>query len=133
MSGEIEVIESRLPARRCAAVAADGAACRAAPVRSTEFCFWHNPHTADDAAEARRAGGFNRRRQQAVAVAYDVGPLDNIAGIRRVLEAAVLDVLPLERSVARARVLIAAGLAAARLLELESGFGDRERDEGPTP
>ena len=68
-----------------------------------------------------------------MAVAYDVGPLDNIAGIRRVLEAAVLDVLPLERSVARARVLIAAGLAAARLLELESGFGDRERDEGPTP
>lgn len=43
-------------------------------------------------------------------------PLDSVEGIRRVLEAAVLDVLPLEPSVARARTLIAAALAAARLL-----------------
>jgi hypothetical protein len=119
MSGEIEVFEPTRPARRCFATAADGTSCRAAPVRDSVHCFWHNPLTVEQAQEARRLGGIRRRREGVVAAAYDVGPLDSVAGIRRVLEAAVLDVLPLENSVGRARVLIAASLAAARLLELE--------------
>jgi len=43
--------------------------------------------------------------------------LGSIESIRRILEIAVLDALGLENSIARARLLIAGSLAAAKLLE----------------
>ena len=119
MSGDVEVIEPRL-ARRCAAERVGERPCRAAPLRDSAFCFWHDPLRAEDAAAARALGGKRRRRQTVVAAGYDVVPLDSAAGIRRILEIAMLDVLPLENSVARARVLIAAAQAARRLLEVEA-------------
>jgi hypothetical protein len=44
-------------------------------------------------------------------------PLDSVGSIRRLLEIATFDVIGLENSIARARVLISAVLAAAKLLE----------------
>jgi hypothetical protein len=40
-----------------------------------------------------------------------------VESIRRIIEIATIDVLGLENSIARARVLIAAAMAATRLLE----------------
>ncbi len=134
MSGEMEVIDPRLPARRCAAAAAGGIACRAAPARDSVFCFWHDPVTADQAAEALRLGGLRRRREKVVAAAYDIGPLDTVEGLQRVLEVAALDAAALDNSVARARILVAVVLAGARLLELRALVSDIVPPEGePTP
>ena len=69
------------------------------------------------AAEARRLGGLRRRRERTVSGAYDFAGLGSIESIRRILEIAVLDALGLENSIARARLLIAGSLAAAKLLE----------------
>ena len=52
----------------CSAVKDDGSACRAAPLRARQYCFWHDPEHQDDAAEARRLGGLRRRRESAVGV-----------------------------------------------------------------
>ena len=87
-------------------------------MRGSEYCFWHNPDTEEQAAEARRLGGFRRRREKALAGAYDFEGLGTVESIRRLLEIAVTDSLGLENSIARARVLISAGLAGIKLLEV---------------
>lgn len=102
---------------RCAGSLPDGRSCRAWPLRGDAYCLWHSPDKEEEAAEARRLGGLRRRREKTVAGAYDFAGLGSIDSIRRILEIAVLDVLGLENSIARAKLLISGGLAAAKLLE----------------
>jgi len=61
-----------------------------------------------------------------------VAGLGDIGSVRRVLEIAVLDVLGLDNSLARSKVLIGAAGAAAKLLEAEREQGWRwwDREEG---
>jgi hypothetical protein len=49
--------------------------------------------------------------------AHDLTGLGSLEAIRRIVEIALFDVLDLENSIARARVLISGALAAAKLLE----------------
>lgn len=102
---------------RCVGQLPDGRQCRAWPLHGDAFCLWHSPDKEDEAAEARRLGGLRRRREKTVAGAYDFAGLGTIESIRRILEIATIDALGLENSIVRARVLISAALAAAKLLE----------------
>src|SRR5450759_3372120 len=102
---------------RCTGSLPDGRGCRAWPLQGEPFCLWHSPAREEEAAEARRLGGLRRRRERTVSGAYDFAGLGSIEAIRRILEIATLDALGLENSVARARVLLAAVLAATKLLE----------------
>lgn len=106
------------PKRRCEGIVEGGERCRAQPMRDVPFCFWHNPATAQDAAEARRMGGVRRRREGTVVGAYELDGLDDVAGLRRVLDIAVVDALSLENSVPRLRVLTTVVQVGARLLEV---------------
>ena len=54
----------------------------------------------------------------ALSVAYDFEGLGSTESIGRIIEIATLDALGLENSIARCRVLIAAAMAASRLLEV---------------
>ena len=92
--------------------------CRAAPLREGEYCFMHSPEHAEDMAEAGRLGGLRRRREVAVAGAYDFAGLQTVADIRRLLEVAVLDILGLENSIGRARTLAYLATTAVKLLEV---------------
>lgn len=103
--------------RTCAATNKDGGQCGVAPLRAGDLCFWHAPDHAEEAAAARKLGGQRRRRESTLVGAYELGPLDTVAGIRRILEIAVLDALGMENGVARVRLLIAAAQALGRLLE----------------
>jgi hypothetical protein len=87
------------------------------PLAESPFCWNHDPANAEPAAEARRMGGLRRRREGTVASAYDFEGLTSVTSIRRVLEIATLDALGLDNSISRARTLIAAAQAAAKLLE----------------
>jgi hypothetical protein len=107
-----------LVGRTCAFELTDGHACRATPLRDERYCFWHSPEHAQEAAEARRLGGLRRRRERTITTVYELEGLGSVDGIRRVLDIAVADALGLENSVARSRVLIAAAMAATRLLEI---------------
>ena len=78
----------------------------------------HSPEYAEEIAEARRLGGLRRRREVAVAGAYDFAGLQTVADIRRILEVAVLDTLGLENSIARARTLAYLAMTAIKLLEV---------------
>ena len=77
----------------------------------------HAPEKEEEAADARRLGGLRRRREKTLAGAYDLSGLGSIEAIRRIVEIALFDLLGLENSIARARVLISGALAAAKLLE----------------
>ena len=103
---------------RCTFELPDGRLCGAWPLKGEERCFWHAPGKAEEAAEARRLGGLRRRREKTLQGAYDLEGLASLEAIRRILEIATCDVLGLDNSVARARVLIAAALAALRLFEV---------------
>jgi hypothetical protein len=104
--------------RTCQAHKQNGEQCRVAALRDADVCFWHSPEHAEEAAEARRLGGLRRKREGAVAGAYDIEGLATVPQIRRLLEIAVLDGLALDNSVPRVRVIIAGALAAAKLLEV---------------
>ena len=108
-----------MPRRSCSFRKSDGLPCRAAPMIDQEFCFWHSPQHAEEAAEARRLGGFRRRRESAVMGAYDLEGLDGLSVLERVLEIALLDTLGLDNSLTRSRTL---GYLV--------GIGTRLRQEG---
>jgi len=97
----------------------DGQPCGAPPLQDSDFCLFHSPDHAKEAAEARRLGGLRRRKEKTVAGAYDIEGLDDVPKVRRLLEIAVLDTLSLENSVARSRTL--AYLAQVALKSLEVG------------
>ena len=78
----------------------------------------HSPEYAEEIAEARRLGGLRRRREVAVACAYEFNGLVAVADLRRLLEIAALDTLGLENSIARARTLGYLVGVAAKLLEV---------------
>jgi hypothetical protein len=104
--------------RVCTFEPSGGRPCRARPLRDEPYCFWHSPDHAEEAAEARRLGGLRRRREKTITSVYELEGLGSVEGIRRVLDIAVADALALENSIARSRVLIAAAMAAAKLLEV---------------
>ena len=106
-------------ARACKFVKANGQRCRAAALRNSDFCFWHDPTVARERAEARRLGGLRRRREKATSQVFDWGGLENVEEIRRVLEVAVIDTLGLDNSPARSRTL--GYLASLSLKALEIG------------
>ena len=103
--------------RRCAGRKADGSACRAAPRRDARYCFLHDPASAEQSADAQRLGGQRRRREVTIAAAYDLPGVRSIDDLLRLVEIAVLDVLGLENSIARARLLLTAATTGAKLLE----------------
>jgi hypothetical protein len=121
---------SSVPRRYCAATKSDGQPCRAAPLRDAAYCFLHDPDRAEDAAKARQAGGIRRRREGTLGVAYDLQGLDNVGGIRRLLEIVVADALGLDAGVGRSRILIAAANSAIKLLETTDFAARLEALEG---
>ena len=99
----------------------------------------HSPEYAEEIAEARRLGGLRRRREVAVAGAYEFNGLETVADLRRLLQIAALDTLGLENSIARARTLgylvgvagklLETGELEERLAALEAAHGQKTLPE----
>ncbi len=104
--------------RHCQERLPDGSVCRAAPLKDSEYCLFHSPEHKAEVAEARKLGGLRRRREVAVAGAYDFCGLGTVGDIRRLLEVAVLDTLSLDNSIARARTLAYLAQTALKALQL---------------
>jgi hypothetical protein len=104
--------------RFCQARRADGQSCRAAPLVDRDFCAVHDPANAEAMGEARRLGGLRRKREVTLAGAYDFEGLTSVPQLRRLLEVAAFDLLSMDNSIPRARVIVAVVLAGAKLLEV---------------
>ena len=126
--------------RICRAKTDKGERCRAAPMRESEYCVFHDPDHVDVVAQARSAGGQRRKREATLATAYDFQGLTNIPEIRRLLEVAAFDALGLENSINRVRALGYLAQVATALLEkgeleerlqgLEGALGARMEKKG---
>jgi hypothetical protein len=122
--------------KSCKARNDKGQPCGATPLRDGEYCVFHDPEHAEVVQEARRAGGQRRKREAAVATAYDFEGLTSVPSIRRLVEVAALDALGLDNSLARVRALGYLAQVAATLLEkgemeerlaaLEAALGPRQ-------
>ena len=104
--------------RTCKARNESGDPCRQAALREGDFCFWHSPDHAQEAAEARRLGGLRRRKEKVTSGAYDFEGLGSVEQVRRLLEIAALDALGLENSIARSRTLAYLAQVSVKLLEV---------------
>lgn len=103
--------------RACTYVMPEGRTCRATPLRDAPFCFWHSPDTADELAEARRTGGFHRRKKRAVATIYGFSGLRTIEDLQTLLETLVTETMALDNSLSRNRTAGAFVTIGAKLLE----------------
>ena len=103
--------------RTCTFIKEGGARCMASPLQGGDLCFFHDPETQEAAAEARRLGGIRRKRESAIVGAYEVGELDTVEDLRRLLQIAVIDTLGLENSISRSRTLGYLTQVGAMLLE----------------
>ena len=103
--------------RTCTYTKEGGARCMASPLQGGDLCFFHDPETQEAAAEARRLGGLRRRRESAVVGAYEVGELDTVTDLRRLIQIAVIDTLGLENSISRSRTLGYLAQVGGMLLE----------------
>lgn len=104
------------PRRWCQAARRNGAACHAAPLFGSPYCFVHDPGRASDRARARRLGGFRRTRPLAEPV--PMVPLRNADAIRLILEETCGEVRRLEPGVAKARTIAYIAGVALRVLEV---------------
>ena len=114
------LLESRalITRRTCAYRNPDGRSCRAAPLRESDFCLWHDPEHAEQVAESRRLGGSRRRREVTLAGVYDLDSVITVQDIQRLIEIAVLDTLALDNSVQRNRTLAYLAQTALRSIEV---------------
>ena len=104
--------------RGCDGINEGGQPCGATVRRDSRYCFFHDPETQQEVAEARRLGGLRRRREGTVLGVYDFEGLRSTEQIRRILEIAVIDTLSLDNSVARNRTLGTLVQTGLRILEV---------------
>jgi len=65
----------------------------------------HSPERIHEVQESRRFGGLRRKREPTISNAYQFKSLNNINGIRRIVEVAILDTLAMENGIPRNRTL----------------------------
>ena len=92
--------------RLCAYQHPDGRSCGAPPLRDSLYCLFHDPDHADAVAEARRLAGQRRRKEATIATVYDLIDATSDEGTKRLMQIVVTDVLGLDNSLNRARVLL---------------------------
>jgi hypothetical protein len=87
-------------------------------MRDAAFCFWHSPDTADELEEARRTGGYHRRKKRTVATVYGFAGLRTIEDNLALLETLAIETLALENSISRNTAATRIVATASRLLEV---------------
>ncbi len=104
--------------RQCAYRKSNGEYCQSPPLHGGEYCFMHTPDRIKEVQEARRLGGLRRKRESTVSSAYQFECLTSVAGIRRIIEVAVIDTLAMENSMSRSRTLAYLAMVALKTLEV---------------
>jgi hypothetical protein len=91
----------------CNAKTKNGQACKAAAQKNSRYCFTHDPATRAQQAKARKAGGLARHTPHFAdqdTLPANVATLEEARGI---LSYTLAEVIGMDNSIARARVLIA--------------------------
>ncbi|MDP9238240.1 MAG: hypothetical protein M3P30_12750, partial [Chloroflexota bacterium] len=71
-----------------------------------------------EAQEARRAGGLNKRREHTLATVYAFEGLESVDQVRRLFAIAAFEALALPAGPNKCRILVQVGLAALKALDV---------------
>ncbi len=96
----------------------NGEQCRAKALKNKKYCFMHDPTSARKRAEARKLGGKRRRVDHAGDSAGLPTKVRSIAEVMMILDYTLTEVVPMENSIARGRLLIALSDAYIKALEI---------------
>jgi len=104
--------------RRCTGMTPTGAACRAAPLRGSDRCAYHDrdPVRAALVAKARAEGGRHRHKEAILGIAYGLEDLTTVDGIYRLLTIVVT--LALAHDPPQLRILTGVAGLAIKLHEV---------------
>ncbi len=100
-----QVREGNMEVKPCKGTNERGEPCSAPRVEGREYCFWHDPDTANERAAARKLGGLNRRQVKAT---KPVGPVqvETPEELLILVEKALSDCFALENSISRAKAIV---------------------------
>jgi len=85
--------------------------------RARAACHRLSPDTADELAEARRTGGYHRRKKRAVATIYGFNGLRTIEDLQSLLETVAIETVAPDNSIAPNRTISGFVAIGAKLLE----------------
>ncbi len=92
---------------KCKAKTTNGQACQAQAIKGSTFCFIHDPASGAARAKARKRGGQRRRVPHygdESLIPREVKTLDDA---NKILAYTLAEAVPMENSIARARLLLA--------------------------
>lgn len=108
---------------KCKAKTTNGQPCQAQAIKDGKFCFTHDPASGAARAKARKMGGQRNRTPHAGNPESIPAKVRTIEDVLAVLDYALAEVMPLENSIQRGRLIVAiagAFIDAIKTGELES-------------
>ena len=97
---------SKAQKRTCKAKTRGGKPCGMRPLAGSRYCYNHDPAMGAKRAQSRKKGGANRRishHGDSTIIPHEVKTLNDA---NQILEYVLAEVVPMENSIARARVLL---------------------------
>ena len=103
---------------RCTATATNGKQCKAGALKGSEFCFWHDPASERDRQKARKKGGYSRKTPHVGDPFTIPETFDTVQDANKLLDYILAEVLPMENSIPRARILLSIHESFLRAIEI---------------
>lgn len=91
---------------QCQSKTAGGKPCRVPALKGSRYCFTHDPSTRRAQAAARRKGGENRHTPHFADASSLPGSVDTLEDANKILGYTLAEVIGMDNSIARARVLL---------------------------
>ena len=120
---------------QCKAMTQTNKRCQAKAIKNSDYCFIHDPASGAERAKARKKGGERNRTPHAGDASIVKGKPRSIDEAMTILDYTLAEIVPLENSIARGRLLIAlcagfvdalkVGEIEARLAAIESALKSR--------
>lgn len=121
---------------KCTAKTSAGEPCKMQALKGSKYCFTHAPEVGAARAMARKAGGARHRLPHAGNNASIPARIRSIEEAMTILDYTLAEIIPMENSIQRGRLLIAlcagfvdalkVGEIEARLLAIENALKARE-------
>lgn len=92
---------------QCKAKTASGEKCRVPAMKGSPYCFTHSPEVGAARAMARKRGGQRRRVSHYGDESIIPREVKTLEDANKILAYTLAEVVPMENSIARARVLLA--------------------------
>jgi hypothetical protein len=103
---------------KCKAKTQNGQPCQAQAIKDSKYCFIHDPAQGAARAKARKRGGERHRTPHGGDASTILSDVKTLEDAKKILIYTLAEIMPMENSLQRARVLIALFDSFVRALEI---------------